>query len=141
MDLKSPGCICSLKDSIIQDLPSTFTARDTFDFIKKNVKALSTSNAKCMEHLISMLTREYIPGQNGVGIYFTNACKLDHHRARTIRVAEVPDTQIMVAAQIAFCHEVDNNQIQEIDDKWEHAHTKTALYISLVTKYTWFKEH
>ena len=93
-----------------------------------------------MEHLTAMLTREYIPGKNGANIYF-KVCKLDQHRARTIGVAEVLDTQIMVAAQIAFRREVNNNRMQEIDDKWEQAHTKTSIYVSPMTKYTRFKEH
>ena len=63
------------------------------------------------------------------------------HRARTIGVADVPDTQIMVAAQKAFCCQVNNNRMQEIDDKWEQAHTNTAIYVSPTTKYTRFKEH
>ena len=87
-----------------------------------------------------MLTRAYIPGQNGTKIYF-KAGKLDQHRARTIGVAEVPDTQIMVATQITFCREVNNDQMQEIKDKWEQTHTNTAIYISPATKYTRFKEH
>ena len=91
--------------------------RDAFDFIKKKVKTSSASNEKYMEHLAAMLTREYIPGQNGAKIYF-KACELDQHRARNIGVAEVLDTQIMVAAQIVFRREIGNNRIQEIDDKW-----------------------
>ena len=87
-----------------------------------------------------MLTWEYIPWKNGAEIYF-KACELDQHRATTISVADVPDTQIMVAAQIVFSREVDNNRMQEIDDKREQAHTNTAIYISPATKYTRFKEH
>ena len=140
MGLKFPGCIRSLKDSILQNLPSTFTARDVFEFIEKKLKTSAASNAKYTEHLTAMLTRKYIPGQNDVKIYF-EACELDQHRARTIGVADVPDTQIMVAAQIVFCYEVDNNRMQEIDDKWEQAHTNTAIYVSPTTKYTRFKEY
>ena len=48
-----------------------------------------------MEYLTAMLTREYISGQNDAKMYF-KACELDQQMARTIGVAEVPDTQIMV---------------------------------------------
>ena len=58
-----------------------------------------------MEHLTVMLTWEFLPGKNGAKIYF-NVCELDQHRARIISVADVPDTQIMVAAQIVFPREV-----------------------------------
>ena len=47
----------------------------------------------------------------------------------------------MIVAQIVFCREDDNNWMQEIDDKWEQAHTNTAIYISPTTKYIRFKEH
>ena len=70
VELKFPGCLWSLKDSIIQDFPSTFTARGAFDYIKKEVKTLVASNVKYMEHLTALLTQEYIPGQNGAEIYF-----------------------------------------------------------------------
>ena len=70
-----------------------------------------------MEHITAMSTWECIPGQNGAEIYF-KARKLDQHRGKTIGVAEVLDTQIMVAAQIVFRREIGNNRIQEIDDKW-----------------------
>ena len=93
-----------------------------------------------MEHLTVMLTREYILGQNCAKIY-SKACELDQHRARIIGVAEVLGTQIMVAAQIALWHDVNNNWMQEIDDKWEHTHTKTAMYVSPATKCIRFKEH
>ena len=85
----------------------------------------AASNSKYTEQITAMFTQKYIPGQNGAKKYF-KACKLDQHKAKTTGVAEVLDTQIMVAAQVVFRREVDNNRMQEINDKQEQAHTKTT---------------
>ena len=72
-------------------------------------------------------------------MYF-HQCEVDQYRIRAIGVADVPDKQIMVGAQIAFRKAVDPTVMQIIDNGWAIA--KASLkYAPLSTVYRAFKTH
>ena len=87
----------------------------------------------------TLLTRGYTPGINSADMYF-HQCEVDQYRIRAIGVADVPDKQIMVGAQIAFRKAVDTTVMQIIDNGWAIA--KASLkYAPTSTVFRAFKTH
>ena len=98
---KFPGSLVPLLCPISDSLPAHLTARQAFDHIEEDVRATPEGNLKHQELMHTLLTRGYTPGINSADMYF-HQCEVDQYRIRAIGVADVPDKQIMVGAQIAF---------------------------------------
>mmetsp|Transcript_16693 Transcript_16693/g.34862 ORF Transcript_16693/g.34862 Transcript_16693/m.34862 type:complete len:144 (-) Transcript_16693:17-448(-) len=115
---KFPGSLIALLCPVTGSLPIHLTARQAFDHIEEAVQATSTGNMRHQELMYALLTREYVLGITNTDDYF-HLCEMDQYRVRAIGVvADVPDKQIMVGAQIAFQKTVDNTVMQIIDNAW-----------------------
>jgi len=136
---KFPGCLEGQLCPVTGSLPISLTTQQAFEHIEKAVQATSTGNIQHQELLQALIMREYVPSITTAEAYFRQ-CETDQYRIRAIGVADIPDTQIMVRAQIAFWKTVDSTVIQIIDDVW--ALNKSALsYAPATTIHRTFKAH
>ena len=122
-----------------QSLPPSVTARAAFDYIEEMTGATTTGNMRHQELLQSLINQEYEPGISTAELYF-NRCETNQHRINAIGVAIIPDAQIMVGAQLAFCKVVDSTVMQLIDNA-RTTHSTTTLYSPPGLTYCNFKAH
>ena len=78
-----------------------------------------------------------MPGISTAELYFKQ-CETDQHRINAIGVATIPDTQIMVGAQLAFRKVIDSTVMQIMDNAWTTI-SAAHLYSTPETTYRQFK--
>ena len=136
---KFPDSLAGLMCPATLCLPPSITARAAFDYLEEMTGATTAGNIRHQELLKGLINRDYVPGIATAELYFMQS-ETDQHRINAIGVATIPDTQIMVGAQLAFWKVIDSTVMQIMDNAWTTI-SGAHLYSTPETTYRLFKAH